>query len=405
MFAVSTQTSIGLVILFFSFVIAITFGLVNLRQGRKEVGSEIELAPNRKPYLTDDELEGRKLDRTLSFGLVGLFVLGIGLPLYWLQEPSRQEGAAERISDEFTSRGKAMYATTEEGGYNCAFCHGPDGGGGATPFTITDAEGRFVKEVTWKGPALNRIFDRYTRDEIRYVLEYGRLATPMPAWGAKGGGPLTEQKIQELIDYIETLQIPTEQGQEEAAEELAKALKAKDPACIDARVSAAKAGKTQAELKDFDPATVDTSSCPNEWTSAGDALFNLGYSSGFAGGAYSCGRCHTDGWSYGEKAEDGTGAMGPNLRGVLNQFPGDDLGFNQMVDFVCTGSEDGTRYGKNGQGTGKMPGFCVVPEIKLNPDNLEVGIEPREAGTPEEGGMFTREQVAQIVEYVRSLVQ
>lgn len=405
MFAVSTQTSIGLVILFFSFVIAITFGLVNLRQGRKEVGSEIELAPNRKPYLTDGELEGRKLDRTLSFGLVGLFVLGIGLPLYWLQEPSRQEGAAERISDEFVSRGKAMYATTEEGGYNCAFCHGPDGGGGATPFTITDAEGRFVKEVTWKGPALNRIFDRYNRDEIRYVLEYGRLATPMPAWGAKGGGPLTEQKIQELIDYIETLQIPTEQGQEEAAEELAKALKAKDPACIDARVSAAKAGKTQAELKDFDPATVDTSSCPNEWTSAGDALFNLGYSSGFAGGAYSCGRCHTDGWSYGEKAEDGTGAMGPNLRGVLNQFPGDDLGFNQMVDFVCTGSEDGTRYGKNGQGTGKMPGFCVVPEIKLNPDNLEVGIEPREAGTPEEGGMFTREQVAQIVEYVRSLVQ
>ncbi|MGR3652138.1 MAG: phosphoribosylanthranilate isomerase, partial [Roseovarius sp.] len=29
----------------------------------------------------------------------------------------------------------------------------------------------------------------------------------------------------------------------------------------------------------------------------GEALFNLGQDNGFAGGAYSCGRCHTRGWS------------------------------------------------------------------------------------------------------------
>ncbi|MEZ5139440.1 MAG: hypothetical protein R2711_11950 [Acidimicrobiales bacterium] len=68
---------------------------------RPGVGSEIELAANRKAYLSDEELEGRKLDRTLSLGLLGLFILGIGLPLYWLAEPGRREGAAERISDEF----------------------------------------------------------------------------------------------------------------------------------------------------------------------------------------------------------------------------------------------------------------------------------------------------------------
>lgn len=403
--AVSTQSSIGLGVLFLAVLIAVVFGLVNLRAGRPEVGSEIELAPNRKPYLRDDELEGRKLDRTLTYGLLGLMVVGLGLPLYWLQEPSRQEGAAQRINDEFVKRGAQMFAPTADGGYNCAFCHGADGGGGVTPYTITDAEGRFVKEVQWKGPALNNIMTRYNRDQIRYVLEYGRLATPMPAWGTKGGGPLTEQQLQNLIDYIGTLQIPLKQTQADVTAELKKAMAAKDPACVDARTEAAKQGKTEKELESFDPDSVDTDGCAPRWENEGQALFNLGYDSGFAGGAYACGRCHTPGWSYGEKGKDGAGAMGPNLGGVLTQFPGDSLGFTQMTDFVCNGSTNGARYGQYGQGTGKMPGFCVVPETKLNPENGEVGITPKEAGTAEQGGMYTQEQIQWIVEYVRSLAK
>ena len=36
---------------------------------RRSSGSEIELAPNRKPYLPDEQLEGPKLDRTLTIAL------------------------------------------------------------------------------------------------------------------------------------------------------------------------------------------------------------------------------------------------------------------------------------------------------------------------------------------------
>ncbi|MCB0965078.1 MAG: hypothetical protein KDA98_17510, partial [Acidimicrobiales bacterium] len=153
--AASTQTSIGYILLGVALLIAIVYAFINIRQSKPEVGSEIELAANRKPYLSDEELEGRKLDRTLSFGLLGLFIIGIGLPMYWLAEPGRQEGAKERIADEFVTRGAAMFDTTENGGFNCAFCHGVEGVGGATPYTITDAEGRFVKQVDWQGPALN----------------------------------------------------------------------------------------------------------------------------------------------------------------------------------------------------------------------------------------------------------
>ena len=406
MFAeVATQTSIGILLLGLAVIIGVVYAFVTIRQSKPEVGSEIELAPNRKPYYDDEVLEGRKLDRTLSFGLLGLIVVGVGLPLYWLQDPGRQANEKGNLERKFVDRGSEMFAPTEDGGFNCAFCHGTKGVGGVTPYTLTDAEGRYVKSVQWRGPALNTVLLRYTRDEVRYVLEYGRPFSPMPAWGAKGGGPLTEQKLQNLIDYLQSIQITPKESQKLVTEELAKAMKAKDPTCVEARTEAAKSKLSGEALTSFDPTTVDTESCPKQWKSEGEALFNLGYTSGFGGGAYSCGRCHTQGWSYGEKQEDGGGAMGPNLRGVTANFPGGSVGFEQQVDFVCLGSAQGVRYGKASMGTGRMPGFCVTPETKLNPDNLEVGVTPVDAGLPQNGAMYTQDQVRAIVEYERSLSQ
>jgi len=147
----STQTNIGMVFLAISLIVAVVFALVNLRKSRPEVGSEIELAPNRRPYLSDAELEGRKLDRTLSLGLLGLVIVGVGLPLYWLQEPARQENAIADMQRKFVDRGEAMFATTEKGGYNCAFCHGEKGVGGVTPYTLTDGEGRSSSRCSGRG--------------------------------------------------------------------------------------------------------------------------------------------------------------------------------------------------------------------------------------------------------------
>ena len=74
----------------------IVYAFFNIRQSRDELGSEIELAPNRKPYYDDEVLEGRRLERVLScIGVLLLVVIVVGLPLYWVLEPSRQAGASE----------------------------------------------------------------------------------------------------------------------------------------------------------------------------------------------------------------------------------------------------------------------------------------------------------------------
>ena len=98
------------VVLIVGFVIAV---VVNMRRGRPEVGSELELAANRKPYLADEELEGQKLDRTLGLGLVLLGVIAVALPLYWLAEPGRQAGAVEDFKEEPSSPAARSSTTTK----------------------------------------------------------------------------------------------------------------------------------------------------------------------------------------------------------------------------------------------------------------------------------------------------
>jgi mono/diheme cytochrome c family protein len=323
--------NIGLVlgvIVLFGFVVYV---LVNvLRSGKPEVGSEIELAPNRKPYLSDEELEGPKLDRALSWGLLTLIVVAVGLPLYWVLEPGRQSGAVEEFNEKFVSRGADMFAPTGDNlqALNCAGCHGGmEATGGAAVYNLTQPDGS-VEVVNWKAPALNTVLLRYDREEVEFILTYGRPFSPMPAWGVEGGGPLNEQQIQNLIDYLESIQISPEEAQSQAEDALRGVL-----------------GLEEGEEIDYDDRDV------------GEALFNLGLTDGFAGGAYACGRCHTHGWSYANSLDElefpGGGAMGPNLTGgaVELQFPRNpdpaegESPFQEQLDFITVGSDRGVLYG------------------------------------------------------------
>jgi mono/diheme cytochrome c family protein len=337
----STASTTGYVIVTLALIAFVVYILMNILRARKETGSEIVLAPNRMPHHPDEVLEGPVLNRNLAFGLGAVVLISVGLPMYWLGEPGRNEGWAETFERRAADRGAATFAPTEDGGLNCAGCHGGmDAPGGVAPYTINDANGDFVASVDWRAPALNTVLLRFDEEELFDILVYGRPFSPMPAWGIEGGGALNDQQIGNLIAYIKTIQITPEEAQAQATAALERAMDS------------------------------------GQFESEGEALFNLGLYDGFAGGAYSCGRCHTQGWSFGEPESDGNGALGPNLTAVRDQFPGGAVGFGEQVDFVSEGSEKGVLYGAHGQGSGRMPAF---------------------------GQMLTREQIEAIVEYERNL--
>jgi mono/diheme cytochrome c family protein len=146
--------------------------------------------PNLSPYLTDDDLETKRLDRVLLAALVAVAVIAIVMPFYYLDETRRQEASAERFHEIAIERGHEWFIE-----YQCGNCHGADGAGGGAAFV----EARSGLDTTWAAPAINDVLYRYTPEETRYWLVYGRPGSPMPAWGAEGGGPLNTQQIDELL--------------------------------------------------------------------------------------------------------------------------------------------------------------------------------------------------------------
>lgn len=165
-----------------------------------------EIPSNLAPGTTDDRMETRRLESGQKTAVLLSAFLAISLPLYFLGEPERQEGFDEQFDEESVERGEALW--TE---YACDSCHGPEGVGGSAQYV----EKRSGVNVSWEAPSINDVFLRYDEEEVRYWITYGRGNTPMPAWGLDGGGPMNEDQIQDVINYLRTIQI----GQMEAVAE------------------------------------------------------------------------------------------------------------------------------------------------------------------------------------------
>ena len=392
--AASTQRTIGTVLAALAIGGFIIYWVFNWFQGRAESGSETELAPNRKPYYDDEELETKKLDASLFAGLLCLVVIGIALPLYWLGEPGRQEGLVAGNDNLAVSRGAALY---EE---NCASCHGTvSGAGGKAPDTLADLNGLYLANVTWKAPSLATVLYRYSWEEVEDILNLGRPQTPMPAWGAPGGGPFTTQQIDEVIAFLASEQVGDvaalrDRVDEGLANTIYSRLLKEDP---DLEYNSEDLAKKVEELKDNPVAY-------------GELLFNNEGDNG----VYGCARCHTPGWSFDSDevraAHDnnplipeevpGGGALGPSLTdgATLRQFNTAAA----HAELVHLGSQNGVKYGNAGQGDGQMPAFgtCVADR-----DAGERDFITRDGFCDNRGGagLLTAEQIAAIVAYERSL--
>jgi mono/diheme cytochrome c family protein len=166
------------------------------RGGAEEIGS------NLKPGIDDQTLETKRLEGGQKAAIVFSAFLAISLPLYFLGEDSRQQGFVEEFAEGSVERGAHL---VEE--FACYTCHGPNGSGGSAPFV----EQRSGVTVSWSAPSLDDIFYRYERDEVNFWVTYGRGNTPMPAWGLAGGGPMNEKQVDDVVNYLESIQISQQQ--------------------------------------------------------------------------------------------------------------------------------------------------------------------------------------------------
>jgi mono/diheme cytochrome c family protein len=343
-FAASTAQKLGTIFAIALVVGWLLFMLAHVKRGAVEPGDEIANAPNRKPYYDDEALEGMKLERALTMALILLVIIGVGLPLYWINETRRENGAKKLFAQTAVEVGFALFQPADsplpanpklnELHFGCAGCHGNVGQGGSTTYTITTPLGA-TKSVTWQVPALNTALLRFTSDTVRTIIVYGRSNTPMPAWGLAGGGPMNDSQIDSLVAYLASIQITPAQAMAESA----------------------------------------------QYNLNGPAIFN----------AY-CARCHTKGYTYGEPDTPGGGAYGPNLTNgdELRQFPN----VSDQIDYVTKGATYGKSYGTRGIGS-----MAADPRL-----DVEVaGAAMQGGGMPKFDQMLTADQIQAVVNYERGL--
>ncbi len=194
------------IIIVFAVIAGIVWlGLMLVSALRNRGGVE-EIGPNLQPGTDDQQLETRRLEKGQKAAIAFSAFLAIALPLYFLSEDSRQEGFVEEFDTASEERGEHL---VEE--FGCFDCHGPLGAGGSAPFV----EQRSGVSVSWASPSLDDILYRYDEDEVNFWITYGRANTPMPAWGLDGGGPMNEKQVEDVVNYLATIQKPQQQAVDE----------------------------------------------------------------------------------------------------------------------------------------------------------------------------------------------
>jgi mono/diheme cytochrome c family protein len=159
--------------------------------------------PSRRPGPIDEALEGRLLESYQIAGVALTVFLAVLLPFLYLREPTRMKAAAAKEQTESVRLGKATFEEF------CSRCHGPEAEGGTVKRYVTPGV-KGAKPADVQAPNLHQIWQRHPDEDVATVawntIQKGRPPTPMPTWGVRYGGPMNDQQITDLVNYLLSIQ-------------------------------------------------------------------------------------------------------------------------------------------------------------------------------------------------------
>jgi mono/diheme cytochrome c family protein len=188
---------VSAIFLFFALIVVIG----SAREKARQAGPSAP--PSRRPGPDDEALEGPLLERYQVAGVALTVFLAILLPFLYLREPVRQRAAAEKELTESVRLGKATFEEF------CARCHGPEAEGGTVKRYVTPGV-KDAKPADVQAPDLREIHSRHPDEDPGAVawgaIQKGRPPSPMPTWGVRYGGPMNDQQITDIVNYLLSIQ-------------------------------------------------------------------------------------------------------------------------------------------------------------------------------------------------------
>lgn len=190
--------------------LAVAGGVLFLRGRQREAAPDIPRAM--RPGPSDPDLETPLLHKLQGWGVLLVAFFVIWVPATWLFEPSTNlDQERDLLTDSITRGEHAVQEFTEEnqGGIGCVRCHGPELRGSVIADPTTGIP-RPVPDLTTVcgGPYTGHPLIYGLRD-VYTVIEQGR-GLIMPSWSVRYAGPLTDQQINDIVNFIVSVQDETE---------------------------------------------------------------------------------------------------------------------------------------------------------------------------------------------------
>jgi mono/diheme cytochrome c family protein len=165
-----------------------------------------------QPGPSDADLEKSRLEKLQGWGVGFVVLFAVLIPLVWLKEPSNNKSQEQALLQQSIDRGaETVQLFTEENqfGVGCVRCHGsnPVLGGGLNVFNGVLVHVPPLNSVC-AGPNVPIHSAIHNLDDIRQTIMRGRTGTDMPSWSVRFAGALDDQQIQDILNYIVSIQDP-----------------------------------------------------------------------------------------------------------------------------------------------------------------------------------------------------
>jgi mono/diheme cytochrome c family protein len=169
-----------------------------------------DIPPAMQPGPSDGDLEKSRLEKMQGWSLGFVVLFAVLLPLVWLKEPSNNQSQARDLLLQSIDRGAQsvqLFSEENQLGVGCVRCHGdnPVLGGGTNIYNGVLVHPPPLNNVC-AGPNVPVHSSIHNLDDVRQTIMRGRPGTDMPSWSIRFQGALDDQQIQDILNYIVSIQ-------------------------------------------------------------------------------------------------------------------------------------------------------------------------------------------------------
>ena len=168
-------------------------------------GPDIPSAMRSAP--SDEDLEVPVREKLYVWGLITVLIMAVWVPVLFLRENTTNKEDTQGLLATSVERG---HLTTLPGneenqiGFNCERCHGPGLHGGQNVYNGNVVVVPNLQTVCG-GAEFGHPLITDLQDVITTIAQ-GRTGTDMPSWSVRYSGAMDDQQIQDLVNYVLSIQ-------------------------------------------------------------------------------------------------------------------------------------------------------------------------------------------------------